>query len=497
MVRERYKVGIVAILLAGVCLLTYYFHAVLKTGTLISHIFYIPIILSAVWWKRKGLIVAVFSSAFLVFSHFYLRPDVADPDDYFRAFMFLVIAFVVTVLSEHISKAEQALKTASRQSEIERDKAQQYLDTAGVMFVAIDANQKVTLINKKGCEVLGYRQEEILGKNWLENFIPERLREDVTSVFNQLMAGEIEPVEYFENPVLTRSGEERIISWHNTVICDDQSRIVGALGAGVDVTERKRAEEKREKLTELLAEKNRELEEIIRVATHDLRTPMVNIEGFGRILTQSCEQIPGLIEKQRIPEELSKQLDEVIEVDIPEAVGIINSGVSKMNSLLKSMLRLAKLGYSATEMVKLDMDTKIENIIDTMRFQAEQSGAEIKVEPLPSCLGDKAQINQVFSNLLANALNFLDSSRPGLVRITGRTEENYSVYCVEDNGIGIAADNIDNIFRMFYRVRSADDDGEGLGLAIVRRIVNRHNGKVWAESEAGKGSKFFVKLPRQ
>jgi signal transduction histidine kinase len=82
------------------------------------------------------------------------------------------------------------------------------------------------------------------------------------------------------------------------------------------------------------------------------------------------------------------------------------------------------------------------------------------------------------------------------VRITGRTEENYSVYCVQDNGVGIATDNIDNIFKMFYRVRPVDDGSDGLGLAIVRRIVNRHNGEVWAESEAGKGSKFFVKLPR-
>lgn len=261
--------------------------------------------------------------------------------------------------------------------------------------------------------------------------------------------------------------------------------------------ERKGAEAEREKLMEVLAEKNRELEEIIRVATHDLRTPMVNIEGFGRILTQSCEQIRTLIGEQKITDKLKKQLDEVIEVDIPESVGIINSGVSEMNSLLDGLLRLAKVGYSATEIVQLDMNTKIENIIDAMRFQVEQSGAEIKVEPLPSCLGDKLQINQVFSNLLANALKCIDPSRPGRVRISGHTEKDYSVYCVQDNGVGIKANNIEEIFKMSYRVRPADDTGEGLGLAIVRRIVSRHNGQVWAESEAGKGSKFFVKLPRQ
>jgi len=257
------------------------------------------------------------------------------------------------------------------------------------------------------------------------------------------------------------------------------------------------AEEGREKLVEDLLERNRELEEIIRIATHDMRTPMVNIEGFGRILNQSCEQICSVIEGQKIPPPVKKRLDDVIGRDIPEAVGIINSGVSKMKSLLDGMQHLAKLGYSAIEFVQLDMNAETGNILDTMKYQIQQSAAEVVAERLPRCLGDKSQINQVFSNLLANALNFLDSSRPGRVRITGRTEGNYSVYCVKDNGIGIKADNIDNIFRMFYRVRSAGDESEGLGLAIVRRIVNRHNGKVWVESHYGKGSSFFVKLPRQ
>jgi len=264
-----------------------------------------------------------------------------------------------------------------------------------------------------------------------------------------------------------------------------------------EIVERKQAEKRRQRLTEVLLEKNRELEEIIRVATHDMRTPMVNIVGFSRILGICCEQIRLLTEKQKNPAASRKQLDEVIEVDIPEAVGIINSGVSKMKSLLDGLLRLAKVGYSATGIVQLDMNAEIENIIDAIRFQVEQSGAEIKVEPLPSCLGDKSQINQVFSNLFANALKYLDQSRPGQVRISGHTEKDYSVYCVQDNGVGIKANNIEDIFKMSYRVRPADDTGEGLGLAIVRRIVNRHNGEVWAESEAGKGSKFFVKLPRQ
>lgn len=131
--------------------------------------------------------------------------------------------------------AEEALRK-------QRDKAQKYLDVAGVMLVHIDAEGKVTLINKKGCKILGYQEEEILGKNWFDNFLPATDREIVREIFFKLMAGEIEPVEYHENPVLTKDGETRIIAWHNIILRED-GKIIGVLISGEDVTERKKAEE--------------------------------------------------------------------------------------------------------------------------------------------------------------------------------------------------------------------------------------------------------------
>jgi PAS domain S-box-containing protein len=125
----------------------------------------------------------------------------------------------------------------------EKERAQSYLDLAGVMFVAIDRKGKVALVNRKACEVLGYQETEILGKNWFENFVPERLREKVKGVSLALAAGETEKTEFFENPVLTKKGEERIIAWHNAVLKDEKGRITGALSSGEDVTERKQAEE--------------------------------------------------------------------------------------------------------------------------------------------------------------------------------------------------------------------------------------------------------------
>jgi PAS domain S-box-containing protein len=125
----------------------------------------------------------------------------------------------------------------------ERDRTQKYLDTAGVMFLAIGTDGTVSLINQKGCELLGYEQEKVIGNEWTEHFVPTDARKDVEAVLQALLAGEVEPVEYFENSVLTKSGEERFIAWHNTVLRDESGNISGVLSSGEDITDIKRAEE--------------------------------------------------------------------------------------------------------------------------------------------------------------------------------------------------------------------------------------------------------------
>lgn len=148
---------------------------------------------------------------------------------------------MILLAIEDITKrnlADQALKQ-------EKDKAEKYIDIVGAILVAIDANQNVILINKKGCEILGYRKNEIIGKNWFDNFLPALVRDKVKVVAAQLLAGDVEPVEYFENQILTRGGDERLIAWHNTILKDETGKIFAHLSSGEDITERKRIEEER------------------------------------------------------------------------------------------------------------------------------------------------------------------------------------------------------------------------------------------------------------
>ncbi|MBT3256432.1 MAG: PAS domain S-box protein [Deltaproteobacteria bacterium] len=174
------------------------------------------------------------------------------------------IADRLRMIIEH-RQAETALKE-------ERDRAQTYLDLSPVMFIAINTGGEVILVNEKGCELLGYDEEEILGKNWFENFLPERLREEMIPVSKKLLSGEIDGAEYYENPVLTRQGEERLMAWHNTVLKDDQGKIVGHLSSGEDITKRKRAEE-------ALKQHHEQLEERVHDRTAELRSIVNAMSG--------------------------------------------------------------------------------------------------------------------------------------------------------------------------------------------------------------------------
>jgi PAS domain S-box-containing protein len=148
------------------------------------------------------------------------------------------------IIFTDISKRKRIEETLERQHNL----TQMYLDIAGVMLAALNTEGQITMINRKGCEIIGYRDDEIIGRNWFDVCLPGALREEVKNVFNKLMAGDITPVEYYENPVLTRDGEQLIIAFHNTVLYDSSHSIVGILFSGEDITERKLAEQEKQKL---------------------------------------------------------------------------------------------------------------------------------------------------------------------------------------------------------------------------------------------------------
>ncbi|MGB0911118.1 MAG: sensor histidine kinase [Nitrospirales bacterium] len=185
----------------------------------------------------------------------------------------------------------------------------------------------------------------------------------------------------------------------------------------------------------------------------------------------------------------------LLDEEIPEALRYIRAGAEKINYVLSGILRFSRLGRIALNTEPLNINAMVANIATVMEFQLKEKGVLLQIDDLPDCIGDEILVSQVFSNLIENAYKYLDPARPGVIRVSGKIKEGLSIYAVEDNGIGIQEDYQGKIFEMFHRLDPTEGSGEGLGLTIVRRIIERHQGEVWVESDYGIGTTFSLSLP--
>jgi PAS domain S-box-containing protein len=363
-------------------------------------------------------------------------------------------------------------------------------DQAAVGIGIADLDGKFLDVNEPLCKMLGYRHNELTNLHIQQITDPQDYATE-SSALEDLIAGRT--VSYTnEKRLMHRKGETIWVRMTSSVARTDRPFLVRIIE---DVSDRKRARIELEKKDHLLESANKELAAIIGFISHDLRTPLVNISGFGNELSKDSARLSQLIAKIEASSEVKKDALQISTKYIPESVSFIETSAKFMNSVLQSLVQVARAGLQTASPEKIDMNELIKLSLKTLETLAKQSSVQIEVSDLPACSADKTQVGQVFVNLLSNAIKYLDPARPGQIRISGSTENGESIYVVEDNGVGIDPANCDKIFEMFSRLEDKNVGGEGIGLAIVKRMLARNNGRIWVESEKGRGSRFFVALP--
>jgi PAS domain S-box-containing protein len=354
--------------------------------------------------------------------------------------------------------------------------------------IGVSRDGRLLDVNEQYLSLFGYRRDEVLGQEIAPLVVAPESREVVLAAIRS------NSEKRYEHVALRKDGTTFIAECQAKVsIWEGQPVRITAIR---DITERKQAEAERERLLRELARKNKELEAVIYVSSHDLRSPLVNIQGFSHRLSDACNELQKHAAAPGETGRPAPALQPIIEGKMRPSLHYILASVVKMDSLLNGLLRLSRLGRDALEIHPLDMNQIAKSAAAALAFQTQQSGGTIEIQPLPPCLGDATQVAQVLSNLLDNALKYRHPERAPAITISGEQHGSRARYCVRDNGLGVPESHRDKIWEIFQRLdRSGTIKGEGLGLAIVRRILDRHDGRAWLECPAEGGSAFFFELP--
>jgi signal transduction histidine kinase len=248
-----------------------------------------------------------------------------------------------------------------------------------------------------------------------------------------------------------------------------------------------------------LREREQENEMFIYSVSHDLRSPLVNLQGFSEELSLSCQDMRTAL--AGVADAGGRQALAIVDKDVPESLHFIKTAVSRLSAIIDALLRLSRVGRVEYRIEPVNIEEIVKRIVEALDNTIAGRKAVVSAGALPPALGDPTAVEQIFANLIANALHYLDPARPGRVEIGALTPgqdeapAGLQTYFVKDNGLGIPEAYQQRVFLAFQRLHADVVQGEGVGLALVYRMVGRLSGRIWLESTAGVGSTFFVALP--
>jgi PAS domain S-box-containing protein len=385
-----------------------------------------------------------------------------------------ILAIVLSVVSILNSINYQKRKKAMIALRAEKDKAQSYLDMAGSILVVIDPHQRISMLNKKGLEIIGLtHEEEVIGRNAFDYFSSKSEREALKEGFKKVISGEVQLVEYYERRVVSKSGEERIVGWHNSLLEDMSGRIIGVLSSGDDVTEKKFREKALKETVIKLEKSNEQLEGFAYMATHDLRAPVANLMA-----------LLNLYNKENPEDEENKFIFQKFE----ESVKILNNTLGDLIDIV------AVNKNKFDEKVDINIEETLKDVMESVKEDINKTGIDVRFD-FSKCNEvsyPASQFRSILINMLTNAIKYRSPDKKSKVEITSSIENGFVRLDFADNGLGIDLVKYGSkLFQMNKRFH-VGTEGKGIGLFIIKSQVEAMGGKVGIVSEPGKGTTFSV-----
>jgi PAS domain S-box-containing protein len=332
-------------------------------------------------------------------------------------------------------------------------------------------------VNESFVRATGYQREEVIGRTSVEMKFWSRPEDRDALIETLTKQGSVRDMEI---TFLTKSGEKRTGLDSAEVIEIAGQKCILAIFK--DITEQKILEKQRKRAEEALAHRaaelarsNAELEQFAYVASHDLQEPLRMVASFTQLL--------------------AKRYQDKLDADGREFIAYAVDGATRMQNLIAELLNYSRVGTRGKPFQPVNCDAILDRVLAGLKLAINESDAVVRHDPLPTVMGDSLQLDQLFQNLLANAMKF-HSETPPLIHVSAEHTGNAWKFSVRDNGIGIAPEYAERIFMIFQRLHSKGEyPGSGIGLAICKKIVERHGGRIWVNSEPGSGATFFFTIP--
>jgi PAS domain S-box-containing protein len=357
------------------------------------------------------------------------------------------------------------------------DRAAQLLgaivDSSDDAIISKDLNGVITSWNQSAERLFGYTAEETVGQPITMLIPADRLGEE-PQILARLRRGE--RVDHFETVRRRKNGTLIHISLTISPVKDRQGKITGASKIVRDITESKQAEAARKRVEEDLRRANQELEQFAFSASHDLQEPLRSIQIYSELLTNTY----------------GDKLDAVA----LKYLSYISRGGARMETLVRDLLAYSQVTQFEEPVDPADANEALTTVLANMAGVVSATGARVTSDPLPSLCVHSAHLQQLFQNVISNAIKYQSPDRAPVVHVTAVRQNGHWIFSVSDNGIGIDAEYTEKIFGLFKRLHTVREySGTGIGLAICQRIVDRYHGRIWVVSEPGKGSTFHFALP--